>query len=159
MEAKLTLFERLYDLRKSRGLRLADVAECTGISKSTLQRLEYNSPDLRDEPINAGYQEIVKLAKFYDVSTDYLLGFSENLKHRNVEIDKLQLSDSAIEMLTSGKANNRLLSEFITHEDFPDLLMPVLSATSASLKPLDLRKSYNRSNNVNFASILSPPLF
>jgi len=87
-----------------------------------MQRLEHNSDDPRDEPINAGYREIIKLSEFYGVSADYLLGLTENIQHRNVEIDKLSLSDSAIEILTSGKVNNRLISELLSHEDFPKLL-------------------------------------
>jgi len=39
-----------------------------------------------------------------------------------IEIDRLRLSDEAISVLTSGKLNNRLLSEFISNPDFPDLL-------------------------------------
>jgi hypothetical protein len=69
-----------------------------------------------------GYQDIVALAKFYGVSTDYLCGVTENLTHRNVEIDKLRLSDEAVAVLISEKLNNRLISEFLSHKDFPDLL-------------------------------------
>ena len=97
-------------------MRLADVSEATGISVSTLQRME------ADEDIRVGYQDIETLARFYDVSADYLFGLTDLEQYRNIEIDKLRLPDEAIAVLKDGKLNNRLISEFITHADFPQLL-------------------------------------
>ena len=122
MKRNLLLKERLQGLRKERGLTLADVEAGTGIPKSTLQRLEVDSPDLNAHETRVGYQDIVTLAKFYDVSADYLVGLTENLRHSNLAIDKLRLSDEAVEILKNGKLNNRLISEFLSHEDFPNLL-------------------------------------
>ena len=68
MEAKLTIQERLKDLRVvDRGLSLEQLAEQTGLSKSALGK--YESEDFKDISPFA----IVTLAKFYGVSTDYLL--------------------------------------------------------------------------------------
>lgn len=58
------LKERLQGLRKDRELTLIDVEKGTGIPKSTLQRLEYDSPDLNERETRVGYQDIVALAKF-----------------------------------------------------------------------------------------------
>jgi len=109
-------------LRKDRNLKLEEVAEATGIPKSSLHRLEVDSPDLNAHETRVGYQDIVALAKFYGVSTDYICGLTENLTHQNTAIDKLRLSDEAITELSSGKLNTRLLSELITHPDFVGLL-------------------------------------
>lgn len=122
IERNTVMKERIRTLRKERNLNLADVEKATGIPKSTLQRLEFDSPDLNAQETRVGYQDIVALAKFYDVSTDYLCGLTENLTHRNVAIDKLHLSDDAIAELISGRLNTRLLSEIIVHPDFADLL-------------------------------------
>ena len=119
MNARLTLGEKLKDLRNSREggkLILAEVSEDTGISVSTLQRLE------ADDDIRIGYQDIVVLARFYDVSADYLFGLTDNRQYRNAEIDGLRLSDEAIAVLKDGQLNNRLISEFLAHADFPNLL-------------------------------------
>ena len=122
MKRNLLLKERLQGLRKDRKLTLSDVEKGTGIPSSTLNRLEFDSPDLNENETRVGYQDIVALAKFYDVSTDYLCGLTENMTHRNVAIDKLHLSDEAISELMSGKLNTRLLSEIIVHPDFAELL-------------------------------------
>lgn len=63
------------------------------------------------------------LAKFYGVSTDYLMGLSENKNHPNTELQALHLSDAMVELLSSGKINNRLLCELATHPNFLRLMV------------------------------------
>ena len=117
MNARLTLGEKLKDLRVTKALKLADVEAATGISTSTLQRLE------ADDDIRVGYQDIEVLVRFYNVSADFLFGLTDNDKeHREYAIDKLRLSDAAIDVLKDGQLNNRLISEFLSHDDFPQLL-------------------------------------
>ena len=61
-------------------------------------------------------------AKYYDVPTDYLLGFTESRITKNLEIKQLHLTDKAIEVLMSGKQNNSLLSDIIEHTEFSNLI-------------------------------------
>ena len=116
MYVELTLQEKLKDLRVEKRLRLLDLAHETGIPASTLQRAEDK------EDIRIGYQDLTNLAEYYDVSTDYLFGLTDNRKHRNVDVDKLRLSDTAIDVLSCDNFNHRLLSEMISHPDFPKLM-------------------------------------
>jgi transcriptional regulator with XRE-family HTH domain len=116
LKVKLSLQEKLRDLRDERKLKLSDVAEATGIPTSTLQRFE------GDDNIRVGYQDIEVLTRFYGVSADYLFGLTDNRQHSGTEIDRLFLSDEAIAELLSGKLNTRLLSEVIAHPDFAELL-------------------------------------
>ena len=119
MKVKLTLQEKLRDLRDERKLTLQEVADATGIPLATVGRIE------ADEEIRAGYQDVARLAKFYDVSTDYLFGVTDNRQFRNIEIDALSLTDSAVETLKSKKLNNRLVSELVSHPDFQRLLSAI----------------------------------
>lgn len=66
-----------------------------------------------------GYQDIETLARYYDVSVDYLFDLTDLEQYHNVGIDKLWLSDEAIAVLKDGKLNNQLISELIAHADFP----------------------------------------
>jgi len=78
MQVKLTIQERLKDLRVERGLTLEQLAEQTGLSKSALGK--YETDDFKDiSPFS-----IVTLAKFYGVSTDYLLGMTETKNHPDI---------------------------------------------------------------------------
>ncbi|MCD7959528.1 MAG: helix-turn-helix domain-containing protein [Ruminococcus sp.] len=63
----MTTAKILKQLRKEKGLRQADVAELLGISQQAYQKYELGNA----EPNGANY---VKLADFYGVTTDYLLG-------------------------------------------------------------------------------------
>ena len=119
MKTKLTLQEKLRDLRDERKLKLQDVADKTGIPLTTIQRIE------SDEDIRVGYQDVAALAKFYDVSMDYLFGITDNRQHRNIEVDALALSDSAIEALKNKKLKNRLVSELLSNPDFQQLLSAI----------------------------------
>ena len=119
MKVNLTLSEKILDMCDERKLKLQDVADATGIPLATLGRIESNDDSI------VSYQNVAKLAQFYDVSTDYLCGVAENRQHRNVEIDALTLSDSAVEVLKSKNLNNRLISELLSHADFQQLLNAV----------------------------------
>ena len=117
MQPKLTIQERLKDLRVERGLTLEQLSVETGISKSALGK--YEADDFKDiSPFN-----MVELAKFYGVSTDYLLGLTEQKNHPNTELDALHLGDDAIEVLRTSNFNHRLLSELICHKDFQRFML------------------------------------
>ena len=116
MQPKLTIQERLKDLRVERSLTLEQLSAETGISKSALGK--YEADDFKDiSPFS-----MVELAKFYGVSTDYLLGAdrTKTPKHR---ADALHLGDDATEVLRTGKFNHRLLSELICHKDFQRFML------------------------------------
>ena len=117
MQPKLTIQERLKDLRVERGLTLEQLSAETGISKSALGK--YEADDFKDiSPFS-----MVELAKFYGASTDYLLGLTEQKNHPNTELNALHLGDDAIEVLRTGKFNHRLLSELICHKDFQRFML------------------------------------
>ena len=116
MKIELTLQEKLRDLRDEKKMTLPDLAGATGIPLSTLQRAE------GQDDVRVGYQDIAALAKFYGVSANYLFGITGNRQHRHTGVDSLKLSDAAIGMLKGGDINNRLLSELISHPDFPKLM-------------------------------------
>ena len=118
MEAKLTIQERLKDLRVvDRSLSLEQLAEQTGLSKSALGK--YESEDFKDISLFA----IVTLAMFYGVSTDYLLGLTENKNPANTELQALHLRDDAVDAIRNGKYNKRLLSELLAHDKFQQLMV------------------------------------
>lgn len=118
MYTKLSIPERLKDLRVvDKHLTLEQLAEQTGLSKSALGK--YESDDYKDISPFA----IATLAEFYGVSTDYLMGLSENKNHPNTELQALHLSDAMVELLSSGKINNRLLCELATHPNFHRLMV------------------------------------
>ena len=92
----LTIQERLKDLRVERGLTLEQLAEQTHLSKSALG--SYEGDNFKD----ISHYALIKLAKFYGVTADYLLGRSQTRNHPNADLADLHLSDDMIELLKSG---------------------------------------------------------
>lgn len=77
MKTHISVQERLKDLRVERGLKLEELAEQVGLSKSALGSYENDE----DKEINHG--SLLKLAGFYQVTVDYLLGLTDNRAHKN----------------------------------------------------------------------------
>ena len=113
---ELSIQERLKDLRVERGLTLEQLAEQTHLSKSALG--SYEAEDFKD----ISHYALIKLAKFYGVTADYLLGLSQTRNHPNADLADLRLSDDMIELLKSGLVDNSLLCELAVHPDFPRLM-------------------------------------
>ena len=113
---ELSIQERLKDLRVERGLTLEQLAEQTHLSKSALGSYE------ADEFKDISHYALIKLAKFYGVTADYLLGRSQTKNHPNADLADLRLSDDMIELLKSGLIDNSLLCELAAHPDFPRLM-------------------------------------
>jgi len=108
MNIKLTLGERLKDLRVEHHLKLEVLAEQTGLSKSALSK--YESDDVADISIYA----VTTLAGFY--------GVTENKKRPDAALADLHLSDGAVDVLKNGKFNHRLLCELLEHPGFSRLM-------------------------------------
>ena len=112
---KLLPEERIKDLRVERRLTGKELCELIGVPEST-----YNGYELGNE---IPHSVVLKLAEFYGVTTDYLLGASENKNPVNADVSALHLQDKTVEILKSGKLNNQLICEMIEHEEFPMFLV------------------------------------
>lgn len=62
---------RLKDIREDKDLKQSQIAELLNVKQNTYSQYENGQ---RQIPITA----LVKLAKFYNVSVDYLLGLTDN---------------------------------------------------------------------------------
>jgi len=62
-----TFSERVKELRKAKGVTQRAIAEVLGITEQAYQKYEYG----KREP---NHKNTIKLADFFDVTVDYLLG-------------------------------------------------------------------------------------
>lgn len=84
---------RIRDLREDRDLRQIDVAKATGIDQKTLSNYETGKT-------NPDSYSIMKLADFFEVTTDYLLGYSDfNLKTTADIISSLDTMEKEIKAI------------------------------------------------------------
>ena len=107
--------KRIKELREDKGLTIKALAEELGLNVATLSTYERGT---REPSINT----IIQLAKYFDVTSDYLLGVSDNKTQENAVIGKeLGLSDMSISKLTEINAKKeqyyiKALNMLIEHE-------------------------------------------
>ena len=134
---KTTMGEKIKDLRVERRMTTKQLAQATGISEAVLNGLE------NDNGRDVGYSRIIDLAKFFDVPTDFLLGFTESRITKNIELKQLGLTDKAIEVLLAKRQDNELVSKLIEHTEFVNLI----NAIDIYIRQL-ADKSINTINNL-----------
>ena len=103
MQTKLTIPERLKDLRVEQGLTLEQLAEKTGLSAAALGRYEIDDGPKAVRSVDISSYALCQLAEVYGVSIDYLLGRTENKNPANTEVQALRLRDEAIEVIKVWK--------------------------------------------------------
>ena len=62
--------ERLNTLRKDKSLSIAELSGCVGLSAASISRWETGQCDIKGD-------QLIILAKFFDVTADYLLGLED----------------------------------------------------------------------------------
>ncbi len=134
---RTTMGEKIKDLRVERRMTTKQLAQKTGISEAVLNGLE------NDNGRDVGYSRIIDLAKFFDVPTDFLLGFTESRITKNIELKELGLTDKAIKVLLAKRQDNALVSQLIEHGEFSNLI----NAIDIYVKQL-AAKSINTINNL-----------
>lgn len=117
MKKQLSIQEKLWELRKERKLKLEDVAKAVDISPATLSNYENN--EYKDVSLSL----LIKLAKYYQVSLDWLAGLSEAKEPQNIAVSELLLDDATLELLKNAPFNHRLLCEIIKHPHFLTLMV------------------------------------
>ena len=109
--------QRIQDLIKSRKITQAELAESVGLSSSTLSRY------LQGRTTNLGDGFIIRIAKYFDVSTDFLLGETDIPDRKNYDIEELGLSAETTKLLYTGKVDASVLNQLVEHPRFPQLLL------------------------------------
>ena len=94
----ILISSKLRSLRIEKNLKQAQVAEKVGVNKSAISAYEN---DLRQP----SYDVLVKLAKLYKVSVDYLLGMkpARTLDVSELTDEEIAVLDSLIAMLTKTR--------------------------------------------------------
>ena len=67
------MYQRIRDLREDKDLTQKQLAKVLNISQSTYSRYESGFLDIPSSVL-------IALSKFYDVSTDYILGLNKNIR-------------------------------------------------------------------------------
>ena len=107
--------DRIWDLLKERKVTQAELAARIGCSESSLSRFISGKTD------KLGDENIIRIAKAFNVSTDFLLGVTTVPDRKNYEIGELGLSAQAARNLYAGKANAQVVNYLLESPRFLDL--------------------------------------
>ena len=106
--------DRIQDLMKSRKVTQAELATRIGVSESSLSRFISGKTD------KLGDENIIRIARVFNVSTDFLLGEVDTPDRMNYDISELGLSVQAARNLYTHEVNpgvvNALLENIVYFE-------------------------------------------
>ena len=107
--------DRIWDLLKERKVTQAELAARIGCSESSLSRFISGKTD------KLGDENIIRIAKAFNVSTDFLLGVTTVPDRKNYEIGELGLSAQVARNLYTGKANAQVVNYLLESPRFLEL--------------------------------------
>ena len=108
--------QRIQDLIKDSSITQAELAGIIGLSESALSRYLKGQTEM----LGDGY--IIKIAKHFNVSTDFLLGETDIPDRKNYDIEELGISVEAAKLLYTGRLDSRVLNLLLENPHFPQLL-------------------------------------
>ena len=108
--------QRIQDLIKDSSITQAELASIIGLSESALSRYLKGLTEM----LGDGY--IIKIAKHFNVSTDFLLGETDIPDRKNYDIEELGISAEAAKLLYTGRLDSRVLNLLLENPHFPQLL-------------------------------------
>ena len=107
--------QRLSDLMKRYNVSQTELARKIGCNDSLLSRF------LSGKTNKLSNKNITRIAKAFNVSTDFLLGVTTVPDRKNYEIDELGLSAQAARNLYTGKANAQVVNYLLESPRFLEL--------------------------------------
>jgi len=107
--------QRLLDLMKHNNVSQTELARKIGCNDSLLSRF------LSEKTDKLGDEIIIRIARAFNVSTDFLLGVTTVPDRKNYEIDELGLSAQAARNLYTGKANAQVVNYLLESPRFLEL--------------------------------------
>ena len=107
-----TVRDRVQDLMKYQKISQAELADRIGCSESLLSRFISGKTD------KLGDENIIRIARVFDVSTDFLLGETDIPDRVNYDISELGLSVQAARNLFTHKVNPRVVNALLETPEF-----------------------------------------
>ena len=112
MNERETIYERISELRKDKGLTQKKLCEIAGITASQLNRIENGITGTVSSDV------LIKLSKALNVSADYILGLTPISTRKNYDISELGLSEGAVRGLVTGTIEVEILNRLMEHKTF-----------------------------------------
>ena len=110
---------RLSNLRKDHNLSQKQLADQLHVTHSQISRIESG------ETKNPNISIVIDAARFFHVSTDYLLGITQITSPKSYDISELGLSEEAVTRLITRRIDADILNRLLEHEHFSKLCIMI----------------------------------
>lgn len=107
--------DRIRDLCRSRNITQVELAQAVGMDKSTLSRV------MAEKTSKLSSKNLVAIANYFEVSTDFLLGLTDIPSRKEYDIERLGLSVEAAANLHQGKLNRSVVCQLLENPKFAEL--------------------------------------
>ena len=107
---------RLLDLCKSRKISQSQLAGVIGVNRSALSRFFSGKTD------TLSHEHVIAIANYFNVTTDFLLGETDDPGRINYDIGELGLTVKAAECLYTRKVDPVVLCKLLEHERCGELM-------------------------------------
>lgn len=111
--------DRIVDLKRTHNVTNKTIAEKTGLSESLLSRIESGKQQTVSDDV------VLKLARFFGVSTDFLLGRTNVPDKKNYTIEELGLSAQAARSLYTGSVDVNVVNRLLAEPEFATLTLMI----------------------------------
>ena len=119
IEDETSFAYRLSNLRKDHDLSQKQLADQLHVTHSQISRIESG------ETKNPNISIVIDAARFFHVSTDYLLGITQITSPKSYDISELGLSEEAVTRLITTRIDVDILNRLLEHENFPKLCIMI----------------------------------
>lgn len=109
------LGQRVGELREKAGLNQTQLAMELGVNKGTISRIEQN------ETKSVGSDILMKLAEYFGVSIDFLVGYTCMPDPKNYSVEALGLSADGAKAMISRKVHMEILNRLLENPEFCQL--------------------------------------
>ena len=107
--------QRIKELREQRDINQEKLAEILNINKATLSRIE------RGETKTVGSDILMTLAEHFNVSVDFLVGFTCVPDPKNYSVEALGLSSDGAKAMISRKVHMEIVNRLLENPEFCQL--------------------------------------
>ena len=118
--------QRIKELREQRDIKQEKLAEILNINKATLSRIE------RGETKTVGSDILMALAEHFNVSVDFLVGFTCVPDPKNYSVEALGLSSDGAKAMISRKVHMEIVNRLLENPEFCQLTYTMHYALEAN---------------------------
>ena len=121
--------QRVQELMEKHDVKRDQLADLMGVHKSTLSRILGDSKEKDDDSPKVSVDAIVKVAKYFNVSTDFLLGITTVPDPMNYPVEQFGLTEGAAKAMLSRSVHMKMLNRLLENPQFGQLTYTLYYAT------------------------------